>query len=79
MTEELINCVSDVVGRVEVCQKSSRYLIRKQAFITLLRINCIILYRLMYVSGSTNHRIGQCLTLIVDNKGLKNQQCQQKL
>ena len=29
MTEELASGVSNVVGRVEVCQKTSRYLIRK--------------------------------------------------
>jgi len=40
MTEELQSCVSDVVGRVEVCQKSSRYLTTKAHFKGLLEIEC---------------------------------------
>jgi len=38
MTEELQSCVSDVVGRVEVCQKSSRYLTAKSNCLRLSEI-----------------------------------------
>jgi len=31
MEEELLSCVTDVVGRVEVRQKSSRYMLKQEA------------------------------------------------